>query len=292
MQTQNRRVIIWVNVVLEFLLILIAYRLSVFIRFSLMDGFLNEAMTHSISRRLIFCYSIVVVCIYWMAQLYAPVFTLPIKTELLRVLLINLFCTVSLGFSLFLFRITDFSRIALALFFIVSTIIICTKRIVIHIIIRRQVLSGARQRHIILIGSGNLAQQYIEDISYNPHLGFVIDGYIGASQQQIIGTCLGEIEDLGRILEKYPLDQVVVALDPSETAYIQPVLEAVEKEGLPVSMIPFYSEFFPSHPTFESFGKTKLVNLRATPLNNIALAVLKRVVDIFGSALLIVLFKF
>ena len=289
MQRQNRHIVVLLNILCELGLLLVAYRLALFVRFTLMDGVLNRDMTSSLSWRLILVYSAATVCVYWMAHLYVPVYYIRLRKELLRVSLINLTGMMVLGFALYLFRVTDFSRVTLGLFVIFATILICAKRVIFRIIVRKHILLGDRRRHVILVGSGKLAQQYYRDVNNNPHLGLVIDGYVGLKDSKDVGRHLGKVERIGSVLERYIPDQVVVALEPDETGYIKAVLEAVEKEGIPVSMVPFYSEFYPSHPTFESFGRTKLVNLRATPLDNIALAALKRTADFLGSGILILL---
>ena len=289
MQKQNRRIIVLINMLCEIVIFLAAYWLSMFIRFTLMHGIMNKAMTSGLSWRLILLYSAAIVCSYWMAHLYVPIYYIALRKELLRVVIINLVGTIALGFALYIFRVIDFSRLALALFGIVSTVMICTKRVIVHAVVRKHRILGDRRRHVILVGSGRLAQQYCKDVSNNPHLGLVVDGYVGVKGSKGVGRHLGKVERIGSVLERYTPDQVIVALEPDETGYIKAVLEAVEKEGIPVSMVPFYSEFYPSHPTFESFGRTKLVNLRATPLDNIALSALKRIIDFVGSGILILL---
>ena len=291
MQKQNRRIIVLINMLCEIGIFLAAYWLSVFIRFTIMHGIMNKAMTSGLSWRLILLYSAAIVCAYWMAHLYVPIYYIALRKELLRVVIINLVGTIALGFALYIFRVIDFSRVALALFGIVSTVIICTKRVIVHAVVRKHRILGDRRRHVILVGSGRLAQQYCKDVSNNPHLGLVIDGYVGLKESKGLSRHLGKVERIGTVLERYTPDQVIVALEPDETQYIKAVLEAVEKEGISVSMVPFYSDFFPSHPTFESFGRTKLVNLRATPLDNIALSALKRLIDVVGSGLLIIVFS-
>lgn len=291
MQRQNRRILVFLNMICEAGIIFLAYPLSVFIRFTVMGGVFNRVMTDALSMRLIVAYSVAIVCVYWMAHLYVPIYYIAIRKELLRVFVVNLIGTVMLGSALYLFRITEFSRVALALYFAVSTALIFGKRIAVHLAVRKHRILGDRRRHVVLVGSGKLAHQYKKDVANNPHLGLVIDGYVGFKGNNEIGRHLGKIDKIGDVLEKYNPDQVIVALEPDETEFIKAVLEAVEKEGIPVSMVPFYSDFYPSHPTFETFGRTKLINLRATPLDNIALSALKRLIDIAGSAVLILVFS-
>ena len=55
-----------------------------------------------------------------------------------------------------------------------------------------------------------------------------------------------------------------------------------------MSLIPFYSEYIPSHPEINAMGRSRLIDLRATPLDNIGWAMCKRTMDIIGSLVLIV----
>ena len=290
MQNQNRRIRIFLNMLLEAGMILLAYQLTVFIRFSLMKGTMNEVMTWGISWRIVLLYSVGIVCVYALLHLYAPVFYIRARKELFRVTLVNLIGTITFGFLLYILKLFDFSRIALVLFFIISTALICMKRILYRIAVRKHNLLGDHRIHVILVGSGKLARQYVRDVQNNPHLGISVDGYIQSNSQNLEKIpCYGEIDRVEALLDGSPADQIVVALEPDETGYIQKVLSAVEKEGIAISMIPFYSDFYPSHPTFETFGKTKLINLRATPLDNIANAAIKRAMDLVGSFILIIL---
>ena len=93
MQRQNRRIIVIANMLLDMMLILAAYGLSVFLRFFVMHGIMNDSMTQSFSLWLIFGYSVIVVILYWMAHLYVPVVYIALPTELMRVTLINLWAT-------------------------------------------------------------------------------------------------------------------------------------------------------------------------------------------------------
>ena len=104
-----------------------------------------------------------------------------------------------------------------------------------------------------------------------------------------LGKCLGAYEDIADYLEANPLDELVVALEPHEVEHMKHVLMAADKEGVKVTLIPFFNDYYPAHPTIETIGKTKMVNLRATPLDNIGWAMIKRAMDIVGSAILIII---
>ena len=144
-------------------------------------------------------------------------------------------------------------------------------------------------QRVILIGSGKLAEDYLTDIFEHPHYGRRVIGYVGNDVRASLGTYLGSLDAIEEVLESIACEEIVVALEANETDYIQDVLNTAGKEGLRVSMIPFYRRYFPGHPTIETVGHSILIDLRATPLDNLAMAALKRGADILGSAILLLL---
>lgn len=76
------------------------------------------------------------------------------------------------------------------------------------------------------------------------------------------------------------VDEVIVALEPHEGQFMKQVLAAADKLGARISIIPFYNDYIPAHPTIDVVGKTKLINMRATPLDNVLLRACKRCMDI------------
>ena len=55
--------------------------------------------------------------------------------------------------------------------------------------------------------------------------------------------------------------------------------------GLNIFKYPFYSDYFPTNVRIDSIGNSKLIDMRATPLDNILGAFLKRAIDIAGSGI-------
>ena len=94
--------------------------------------------------------------------------------------------------------------------------------------------------------------------------------------------------ELESIVDSLNPDGLVVALEPHETQFMKYVMDTAGKEGIYLQMIPFFNDYYPAHPTFDLVGKTKLINLRATPLERAGNALAKRLMDIVGSLVLII----
>ena len=289
MLQRNRRFRVFLNMLLEAGIIFISYHIAIFIRFSLLNGSTNAVRENPSTELLILLYSLCTVVLLYFFHLYRPIHQLTIARELTHVILLGLLSVLALGTVLYLLRIEDFSRLALGLFSLIFIAALCIKRLWWRRISRNRFARGTGVQRVILIGSGVLAQDYWKDIRHYPQYGRKVIGYIGDDQPAFLGENLGSLDEIEKVLETVPCEEVVVALDPEDSGRIQSVLNAAGKEGLRVLMIPFYRAYFPQHPTIETVGHSIIIDLRATPLDNLALAFIKRGFDIVGSIFLLIL---
>ena len=178
---------------------------------------------------------------------------------------------------------------ALFFFWALSSASILGKRACVRAVLRHYRKLGYNQKHVVVVGNGHFAHQYVQDVKANPHMGFTVDGYLSRAPRPELGKCLGAYEDLPRVLSARVVDEVIVALEPHEVCFMRQVLAAADKEGVRVSIIPFYNDYIPTHPTIDVVGRTKLIDMRATPLDNIGCAMFKRAADIACSLALLLL---
>ena len=190
---------------------------------------------------------------------------------------------------LFLIKQFYFSRLTFVLYFILVFVVLSGKRLVLRLCLRRFRKLGYNQKHVLLVGSGFMAQRYIQAIHDDPNLGYLIDGYIATPESFPELGYLGNLDDLAYVLSRYQPDEVVTALSAQEFERTPHIIECCEKEGIKLSIIPFYAEYMPSNPQFYSINGVPVMNIRRIPLDNIAHAMAKRLMDIVGSLCLIVL---
>ena len=190
----------------------------------------------------------------------------------------------------FLFVCKQFhlSRWTLFVFFVLATVSIAFKRLALRRILRRFRERGYNLKHVLLVGCGEQAQAYCRAVQADRTLGFCIDHYL-APRDCLPGiSYLGTYDAIGNVLDRQNPDEVVIALEADEYTYLQSIIASSEKNGVKVSLIPFYNKFMPSRPSIDEIGDVSLVNLRHIPLDNIGNAFLKRAMDIVGSLLLII----
>ncbi len=197
------------------------------------------------------------------------------------ILAVNTVAVVTAAAALFLFRLEDFSRGVLGLYYIISTAVLMTKRVLMHWYLRSIRRKGYNLKHILLVGGGKLAEQYMRNVEENPDLGLRIDEHL------IPGP--GMLEKLEQMLYRTGIDEVILALSIHELEITMEVIHVCEKCGTKISIVPFYNDVIPSNPMIDKVGSVKLIRLRTTPLDEPFNAFLKRTVDIVGSGLLLLL---
>lgn len=286
---KNQKLIRFLNIFSDALINLLSYYLAIFIKYILIDG-QSANYPHSLSfRAIILFYSIVLPFSYYLFRVYAQSRLREEAGEYLTIMVCNLVGTLVISSLFYLNRITEFSRVALFFFWAISSFGVICKHFTGHRIVSHFRALGYNQRHVIVVGNGKNALRYVEDINNtkNKKHGYLLDGYVSAIKKDNLGKNLGSYEELERIIEQYDPDELVIALEPHEMDFIQHVMDIAGKEGTYVSLIPFYNDYIPANPEIEAIGRTKLINLRATPMDNALGAFLKRTGDILFASLML-----
>ena len=286
---RNLGLISALNMLLDGFLTFVCYFIARYLRYGPLHGVIRDRLSDGSHVLAAALYSIVFVLVLYVLKLYKPGRIRRESNACLRVVFVNGICTVCFAAFLYVLRIVDFSRLALVIFWALSSALVVVKRVAIRGLLARVRMQGYNLRHVVIVGDGHLAQQYVEDIRNNPHLGIKIDGYVSAVTKPELGRRLGSYEELDRILQSKGLDELIVALEPHEIQFMPRILKLADKEGVPLSLIPFFNDYIPSQPTIEALGNTRLIDMRATPMDHLGWAMVKRTMDIVGSVLLIIL---
>ena len=198
--------------------------------------------------------------------------------ELRNVVLGNLIAVVTLAALLYLFRLQEFSRGVLGIYYVTVVATMVGKRLVVRYTLRYYRARGYNLKHHIVVGGGKLARRYAEAVEKDKSLGVRLAGIIppkGDDWEEWLET---QLHGDG-------IDEVVLALEPEELGVTVPVIQLCEKSGTKVSVIPFYNDVIPTRATIDNLGAIKLIQLRTTPLDEPFNAALKRGFDILVSLL-------
>lgn len=289
---KNQRLLNFCNCLLDMSLIFVSYLLAVWLWLGVYRNNMLNPAALLLSSGTIYAaiiYAVVMVVIYYAFKLYGSFRFTSFLTETIALLKANLLGVLLIGMFLYLTRMVDFSRGVLVLFYIFSTGSVILKRLVLRRFLRHCRAKGYNLKHVLIVGNGRLAQEYVDSLHRNPQYGFNVMGYVAATEREGLGKHLGCYEDLPQLLNGPTIDEVIIALEPHETQFTNMVISSCEKQGTKIRIIPFYNDFIPTRPTIDVIGSVKLINIRTTPLDNMINAAIKRLFDIVGSLILIVL---
>lgn len=286
---RNQRTINVLNMISDGIILFAAYYVSLFIRFVLLKGTVSVVLWRYPYSLTAVMYSLAMVFFYYAMRMYGSYRFKAVGAENIAIATMNGIGIITLMALMFIFRLEDFSRSVLVIYWAVATLGIILKRFVVRTILRHYRRLGYNQKHVIIVGNGHHAFQYIEDLKDNPQLGFTVDGYVSKYQKEGLGKCLGSYEELEQILRENDIDELIVALEPHEIRFMKYIISCADKEGVRISLIPFFNDYFPANVRMERVGRSKLIDMRATPLDNLFASSIKRIIDIAGSLFGIIL---
>ena len=284
---ENQRALNQINGLTDALILFPCMALAYFIRFDLFRGIPGH-VNLSYYMITVLCMAPMFWLMYGLMGLYDSFRSKNFLREFSLLLRSNVILFGVLLAFLFVCKQFHLSRWTLFVFFVLATVSIAFKRLALRRILRRFRERGYNLKHVLLVGCGEQAQAYCRAVQADRTLGFCIDHYL-APRDCLPGiSYLGTYDAIGNVLDRQNPDEVVIALVAVEYTYLQSIIASSEKNGVKVSLIPFYNKFMPSRPSIDEIGDVSLVNLRHIPLDNIGNAFLKRAMDIVGSLLLII----
>ena len=170
-----------------------------------------------------------------------------------------------------------------------STLIITAKKIFMITVLHTLRLNQKNIKHILLVtDSQEMADAYMEEILNNPHFGYSVIGYVG--NLNVVGLKhLGTTGHLDNVLKEYRPDEVVMAFDNVRKKVVTKYISICNNNCAKVLFVPSICGYFKSPRQVTVVGNLPLIDIRSTPLDNFGNQLCKRILDIIGSLILIVL---
>ena len=215
------------------------------------------------------------------------------KRELLNVIKANTLGALIFMMILYLINQPDFSRQMIFIFWGVCICLETAVRNMMRALMMFWWKKGYNLKYVLLIGYSGSAESYINKVLLNPQWGYVIRGILDDNVER--GTeykgikVLGTIDNLSLILPENKLDEIAITLPLGQYGRLKEIVGLCEKSGVHTKFIPDYAGVIPNRPYTEDIQGLPVINIRRVPLNNTINSVVKRLVDIVGSAVGIVL---
>ncbi|MCF8041201.1 MAG: undecaprenyl-phosphate glucose phosphotransferase [Desulfarculaceae bacterium] len=209
----------------------------------------------------------------------------------LRGVLIGVVVAITLTWFL---RPYDFSRLVFLHFFVLLSLGLLLFRPVLRHYWRCAYPENAGER-VLIVGAAELAAQVAANIKKNPVLGLSLVGFLSRHQEkvgsQVAGlTVLGSFSQVADIVAQQHIQVVIIALPLGAHESLPEILEGLSEELVDVRIVPDLYRFMSLGSTVESFEGMPIIGLRGSRLEGWP-RVLKRVIDVMGSLLFVLIFS-
>ena len=182
----------------------------------------------------------------------------------------------------------ELSRTMILVFFVVAVAVFAVDRIVLRAVLRVLRRSGHNLRHVLVVGTGRLAELLVAKIRRHSDFGFVVHGLVAESPEaagrEVAGVpVLGSVDDLPRLAEMHGVEIIYIALARPEWQAEERALQLLADSTAAVRLVPDLSQAFRLNPSVEDFDGMPVVLVTESPEQGWN-AVVKRAFDLCGSA--------
>lgn len=282
---ENQKLINWLNVLADALLLFLSFPLGFHLRF-LMPGMASVPLSSYLISGLIA--TLVELLGYWLMGIYDSGRKKKNRQIIWRIVYVNFFMIAILFMSLYITKDVNYSRGALFITFALENIFVISKHTIARRLLRKLRRKGYNQKFIVFVGNSPMVASCVNELANSPELGYSVIGYVADSGEAAGITRLGRLDELEKVLEKYAPDEVISALNWDEYSHMEQIINACEATGTRLYLVPYYAQWFPARPYVDSLNGIPLLGLRRVPLDNMANALLKRAMDVLVSLLLII----
>ena len=289
------------QVVMDAVVVIVSYAFAWWLKFS--SGFVDKeigVLSFEFYMRALILIVPLYILLYYAFNLYTPKRVQGRRLEFSNIVLANTIGLLILmaGFFLALSyseQLKNFSRSMFIYFFMINIILEEIERLMIRAFLRSIRKNGYNQKHILLVGYSKAAEQYIDRIKQNPQWGYNIRGILDDNIAR--GTMykgikvIGSVGNLSYILPENKLDEIAITLGLEEYYKLEKIVAECEKSGVHTKFIPDYGNIIPTRPYTEDLLGLPVINIRYVPLSNTFNALIKRLTDIIGSIICIIIFS-
>lgn len=291
----NQRILNGIHVFLDAVVIVAAYLIAWHLKFGRGDA---DAIL-SISQQEYFSFlqyivPVFLVLYYW-CGLYLSKRYSSSEAEVINVLKANAIGVGVIIAGLYIWKIIDFSRAMFAMFYCITCFLEIFYRQVLRAILRSIRSKGFNLKHVLLVGYSRACEKYIDKLHENPQWGFevfgILDDHIPTGTNYKGVKVIGTIDAINDLLPENKFDEIGIALSLSDYGKLESLVNICEKSGVHTKFIPDYNSVIPSKPYQEDLSGLTVINIRHVPLTSNLNKLIKRIMDIVGSIMCLILFS-
>jgi exopolysaccharide biosynthesis polyprenyl glycosylphosphotransferase len=157
----------------------------------------------------------------------------------------------------------------------------------------RMQVRGLGREQVLIVGTGDVARVVLQKIQWSPYLGYDVVGLVNGEEgpPELLGVpVLGGVDELPELIEKYDVDEVVIALpSASHEELIKLIALCQMHRKVSIKVFPDVFEIMAAGVTVDDLGGLPMLTVRDVALRGWNLT-LKRAMDVLGAAAALILF--
>ena len=183
----------------------------------------------------------------------------------------------------------EVSRPVWALFLLINVTTAYLTREFVREALERRWRAGIGLKRVLIVGAGDLGRMVADKVIEHRELGFKVIGFLddraGGDHIGYRGLpLLGVLADADEIIRRERIDHVYVALPLEEHVKMLRVVEATNREGVDVHVVPDLLQFIALRARLENLDGVPIISLNDVPLRGFN-SLLKRSIDIVISSM-------
>jgi Undecaprenyl-phosphate glucose phosphotransferase len=187
----------------------------------------------------------------------------------------------------------EVSRYLLVLFLGLNVFLTYMSREIVREILERRWRAGIGLKRVLIAGAGDLGRMMADKVLEHRELGFKVVGFVDdRAAGDHIGyrglPLLGTLAEIDEIIKRERIDHVYVALPLEEHVKMLGIVEATNREGVDVHVVPDLLQFIALRARLEDLDGVPIISLNDVPLRGFN-SILKRIIDVTISATALVL---
>jgi len=206
--------------------------------------------------------------------------------NILKNSLLQLIITITF---IFLAKENLFTRYFIIYYFVLLVLFISFRVIIFRKILKYLRRKGKNVRSLVIIGEGELAQNFQEMIQSNPDFGYSFKGFVGVINGDIQIDLEQLVENLEKTFTTMKIDEAVIAISEGSRHILETIIKICDKNAVKVHIIPDYHNLVSKRFQLSSFGEFPIITARREPLNEVQWRLVKRAFDIIFSFIVTIL---
>ena len=290
----NQRVLNQIHFLLDAVVVAFSYIVAWHIKFEWMS-YVGDALPKETYYKALWFIVPLYIVLYYFNGLYLSKRYSSGAREIFNIIKSNILGFLVFIVSLYFLKIIDFSRTMFLYFSLLCTFMEIFVRQMLRFFLRKIRQKGYNIKHIILVGYSRACEGYINRIMDNPQWGYdvcgILDDHIPAGTLYRGVKVLGRVDNIHVILPENKIDEIGISLSLADYGRLEEIVGICEKSGVHTKFIPDYNSVIPTKPYIEDLTGLAVINIRHVPLTNTLNIFIKRIMDIIGSIICIIIFS-